>query len=242
MPHGGPDWGTEGPLATVYTLQDMAELAARLGSINTFDRRGNVIFMDDFESGLNKWEKGGIPVGWAVTWESLYARNGGFSAKIVTDDSDGAWAQIYRYEPYLILGKLGVEFSFNVAADITEVRLSVRLDTGTRTMWAEIKYNRIDGILWYADWEGNWQPTGLEPVLEVAKTLFHTMKLVADFKQEYYSWVIINNLSADLSAYPLSVVACPDKPRMTVYIRVYNFAGAATEMNVDDVILTQNEP
>ena len=59
MGHGYPDYGTQGPVSTVHSIQDLGELAVRLGSIVTFDRRGNVLWLDGFDSGIGAWSKGG---------------------------------------------------------------------------------------------------------------------------------------------------------------------------------------
>lgn len=56
MPRGMPDWGEYSPQEVVSKLLDNAELAARLGSPVLFDRRGTVIFMDDFNCGVNHWD------------------------------------------------------------------------------------------------------------------------------------------------------------------------------------------
>ena len=51
-----PDYGRLSAQATVFPVTDLGELAARLGSIVSHDRRGDVIWLDGFEDGLDKWQ------------------------------------------------------------------------------------------------------------------------------------------------------------------------------------------
>ena len=60
MAHGAPDWFGTTPQGMVHRVADLAELAARLGSPDVFDRRGNVLFMDSFENGQNNWSHGAL--------------------------------------------------------------------------------------------------------------------------------------------------------------------------------------
>jgi len=52
MPRGHPDYGQAGPTSLIATVPDLGELAARLGSNNTWDRRGFILWYDDFEASV----------------------------------------------------------------------------------------------------------------------------------------------------------------------------------------------
>jgi len=70
MAHGTPDWGVTASKKTIYSLHDMGELAVRLGSIVSFDRRGDVIFSDSFQNGLGKVYASGVGAGFEC-WPSV---------------------------------------------------------------------------------------------------------------------------------------------------------------------------
>ncbi|GAI87669.1 unnamed protein product, partial [marine sediment metagenome] len=59
MAHGQPDFGMYAAKETVASLADVGELAARLGSIVAQDRRGDVIFLEDFEAPILNWTGAG---------------------------------------------------------------------------------------------------------------------------------------------------------------------------------------
>ncbi|GAI16225.1 unnamed protein product, partial [marine sediment metagenome] len=112
MTHGGPDWGTPGPLKTIYTLEDMAELVARLGSIVTFDRRGNIIWLDDFEGTLGKWGIETEGAGYSAQLSAEAARSGGFSAKLISPDDEEDRIGLKRWFPLPVESNIGFEFSW----------------------------------------------------------------------------------------------------------------------------------
>ena len=55
MVHTLPDYTTKYKTAIVFGNLDHAELAARLGSIDIYDRRGAVIDLDNFEAPYMRW-------------------------------------------------------------------------------------------------------------------------------------------------------------------------------------------
>ncbi|GAG14536.1 unnamed protein product, partial [marine sediment metagenome] len=111
MPHGVKPYGRTEAQNTVFGLQDMGELAARQGSIVTFDRRGNVIWYDDFESSLNKWLLYDLGVGAAVVESNEAARNGLVSCKVTTSAVLGQYSGIRHDHMIPVLSKLGFEIS-----------------------------------------------------------------------------------------------------------------------------------
>ena len=56
MAHTLPPWTSKYKLTEVFSGIDVNELAVRLGSPVNLDRRGNIVFIDDVEHALRKWE------------------------------------------------------------------------------------------------------------------------------------------------------------------------------------------
>jgi len=94
--HGAPDWwGTE-QTSTVHLVQDVGELAARLGSIVTFDRRGNVIWLTSFEDGLQGTSFGVDHVDSKGTLSTNRALGGAYSIRL---DPRGAADAYVNWHP-----------------------------------------------------------------------------------------------------------------------------------------------
>jgi len=243
MPHGGPDWGTEGPVSTIYSIQDLGELAARLGSIVTHDRRGNVIWMDDFESGIEQWSRAGHP-GYSVTWDSEYAATGGFSCKMVTDNDEDDMVAINKYIGYPKLSKYGMEFSFSYMQNCKYFSLWFPSWTREGLGWPAIRWNASEEYFEYYDEDGNWQEiTGLSYAPPHTAYKFQTIKLVADLIKREYVRLIVNSEVLDLSGIKFYFEDVPGfEPDAYLRIRITADASAPATAYINNAIITQNEP
>lgn len=242
MAHGYPDWGGAAPLATVYTLQDLAELAARLGSIVTFDRRGNLIYMCGFESGLIGWLTSAIGTGGAVEQSAEFSRNGAFCAKLIGGSSSPGSAQILKGLPYPVIGKLGLEFSFDLNAYVEYFYVGMMLYTGATRYYPRLRFEPDAGDIDYYDSAGGWTNLVTGASFATTKLRHVTMKLVADFENAKYCRVMHNSITYDISTADLWSFASSAGPRIDLIFFVDSDAGQNGICWLDDVILTQNEP
>jgi len=241
MPHGGPDWGTEGPLSTVYSIQDMAELAVRLGSPVTFDRRGNVIWIDDFESGIEKWCLSG-DMGKAYDWNGQYCKTGGFSCKMTTGAAANRSCMIDKHVGFPVLSPFGLEVSFSYRQNWKYLDVTLYLEDGSYLYKAGIRYDHPNTKFQYLDEAGNYQdiPGGSWSSV-MAPMRFDTIKLVADFTTAKYKRLFVNSQVFDLSTISFNRTAMVFIPVMSVNITLTANAAATAIAYIDDVIITQNE-
>lgn len=242
MPHGQPDYGMYAAKETTGSMADNAELAARLGSIVTHDRRGDVIWLDGFEGGLNKWE-----VEWDVATAKAdqcpdWARNGGFSCKLQTAADKDAYVRIVRDMPYPVLSKIGIEFSFSLEQYVREIRLDPIVWDGTHGHLASILWVAADKQLQYRGSDMLWHPLPGVYDLEVLPHFFHTLKLVVNYPELKYERLILDNHIIDLStlSYNLFGLAWPPELEITAYL--WTNADEIAIAYFDDFIITQNEP
>jgi len=242
MAHGAPDWGIGAPKRTVYALQDVAELAARLGSIVTFDRRGDVIWIDDFEDNINKWALHYTGTGSSIALSTDTARNGAQAAKLIYGDAVGDVARITRYLPLPVLSKIGFEISFTAHATQGIVYLNIRLRTGEEEIEGAVRYRFAEDDYQYYDSTGAWRTFTTYPWIYPQIGLFHTWKLVIDPIGYRYVRLIVNNVVHDMSALPLRVVDSALSPQLRVRLQYENTATGNVAYYVDDAVVTQNEP
>src|SRR3990167_1185649 len=142
MTRSYPDWGRSAPVATVAPLADLGELAARLGSINTYDRRGNVAWLDDFEATLNKWGTGGDGTGNAVAISTSRARHGAQSVKLTTGSTGAKESEIFHPEAYPVLGKYGIEYSFVLGSSALYQDVILVHYNGANSYIYQIRYDK----------------------------------------------------------------------------------------------------
>lgn len=243
MPHGQPDYGMYAEKRTTYGLADMGELAARLGSIVTFDRRGDVIWYEDFEDTYNKWTLlSGVDTG-TVAQSNERARRGDNSLKITTGALSGGATGSYHQEPYPVLSKVGFEAHCHIYHATITFRVRVSIYTGTQRLRGGLAYDKPNTKWQYHNSGGTWTDliTGVD--YPTGNTLFVPCKLVIDPTAQTYVRGIFSNREEDMSAIGLQVTAdLVTAPHIEVYIYGLS-AGTANQIcYFDDIIITQNEP
>ena len=241
MGHTRPDWSTYGKLETVFALFDLGELAARLGSIDTFERGGNVIFLDDFEGGKGKWESGSFGDGSGTVLTAETARSGAYAVKLYCGAGIGRYARLTRYLPYPVIGKMGIEVSFAIPDVPAAFYLTLNLYNGTIVSRAMLQYKPSDESLSYRDSLGFFHiiASGLNLLRDLHS--FHTLKLVADYKDVKYTRVILDQATYNLSSYALSSTADTTRAQLQAQLHAYSETAGASQVYIDDVIITQNE-
>ena len=242
MAHGLPDYGANTPKVTVYGLSDMAELAVRLGSFVSYDRQGDVMCLDGFESGLRGFLTGGDGLGYSVAQDSTYSRNGAFSAKMVCGSTLGRSASLNKFLQYPVLGNMGLEFSFTMHDDLETLKAAVLLYDGTNSMLARLTFDEDNSILKYLNSAGAEVDLQAGLVLAEHPYLFHTLKFVVDYTNQKYVRAMLDERSWDMTDIPLYSTLSANPPYMYILISLIGKAAANAAIYVDDFIVTQNEP
>ena len=242
MAHGMPDYGIYAPKLTVFGLEDMAELAARLGSIVTFDRRGDVVWMDDFEDNIAKWAILGSGTGYGAALSTEAARNGAKSVKLTTGAAIGNGVSILREIPPPVLGKCGLEISWTAYGNLAYVLLIMTHFDGAKARQGQVRYRRPQNDLQYLDSTNTFQTFATPGDIRDNIVNFHTAKLVIDLKNDKYTRFILDAVTYDLSAYALRTGAAVTSPNLTYGVETETRAAENTSNYVDDCIVTQNEP
>jgi hypothetical protein len=242
MAHGTPDWGLTAGTVTTYQLTDLAELAARLGSIVRYDRRGDIISLEDFSHGLNKWALTGSGADHAEDLSAAAARSGTFSLRLAAGSTLGRYAQASHSAPIPVASALGAEFSFTVDDNTDTWRLELFYDNGTTRWVMAAQYVHVPSPLLRL-----WTPSGFVTVatpaaLTAGTVPFNTLKLVGDPTTSLYKRLLLNDIAVDASSYTIPTQASIEPHLMAVRITHYGQAGGTTGGYVDEVILTQNEP
>jgi len=242
MAHGIKPYGRTQAIDTIFAVQDMGELAARLNSINTFSRSGQEIWHDDFESGIEKWFIGGAGLLSAVVWTSEHARNGGFSA-LLTGGSTSPWtATLGRYMPYPVLSRFGFEFSVSIRQAMTYFTFGFALFDGVNANSFEIRFDPTANT-----WE---RRTGMAAWVQFLifdmpvgyGTLFDTVKLFVDGTTMQYVGMMINDAYFPMLGQLPWTLLSGLGPYIHLWFGVTSRPGNNDQAAVDDVIITQNEP
>lgn len=242
MPRDLPDWGALSAQSTVHEVTDLGELAVRLGSIVSFDRRGDVVWLDDFESSLNKWFTSSSGAGGGVSASLTYARNGQTSALLTAGSDAAAIATMEHSLPFPHLSRFGFEASESHPLDTDIIDYFIDLFDGSTKTEFVIRQRIVINDVQYQDENGVFVTFTTTPTILASFTFFNASKIVVDFTSKEYVRLILNNVEYDLSGIAAKESASVSRAQLIVRIRNIGREGNNDKVYVDDVIVTQNEP
>ena len=242
MAHGTPDWGVTAGAVTTYQLTDLGELAARLGSIVTFDRRGDVILLEDFEDGHKRWTLAAPADGASAGLSVATARSGRYSLKLVAGTSGNPFARAVHSRAAPPAGALGLEASFTLTDNTADWEIVLEWSDGATRYIIAVRYvhpptSKLQ--IWVgADWTTIAELTQQD----ADPKLFHTLKIVGDPSDGYYKRLLFNQWAYDLSSSQLPTGGVSSPYSLKATLRHNGDGDGAAAGYLEDVILTQNEP
>jgi len=242
MPHGTPDWGLIAVGTLGYSLDDLAELAARLDSPVVYDRRGQVVLLDSFEHGLGLCLPVAFAAGDAYAIRDDAARHGSLSLQFQMAGAAGSGGSATWIVPILGLPRTGLEISFGYSQHAQVLAWSMSYYDGFQQHQAVVHYIVATGALQYLDEFGAPQTFATVTPFYTFDRPTHTAKLVADFTTHYYMRFMLDQAVYDLSAFPVLSGVAFVGPRLEALFGVYGDLAQDSQCVVDRCILTQNEP
>lgn len=238
LPQDMPDNYPWLPGAGRAPLQDIGELAARLGSPVVYDRRGAVYFTDDFENGLIPWMPGTDGTGAAVDLVSDHVFRGTQAARLTGGSDLDRRASVGKRLSPSILSAYGLESTFSIDTDVENVFLSMQYNTGVKRYYTHIRLNPASSSIVLAG-----EPDLLETFSGITipssdPDLFQTAKIVVDFAALRVIRFMYNQMTYDLTGRTFTGVADATNPRIEITVAVKSTAGNNGIIYVDNVIAT----
>lgn len=219
-----------------------AELAARLGSIDRFERQGQVLMLDSFEDGFPRFTSITSGAGASVILSSDGARSGAYSVKVLSSATNNQESGIETSIPLLKNVRTGCEISAVVPpADCYWVSYFT-VYTGTTVYTSRVRYLPVSQVLQIWNSAGAWVTVATGVTTNQGGINWTTIKLVVNPSTGFYSRVLFNGTLVDLSAYAMQSAASSTAPSIYISPRIATQESATVGTYFDDVILTQNEP
>lgn len=222
-------------------LSDMAELAARLGSPNTFTRTGVTLFQDSFVNGVSSWIDVSYKTGSYVNLEIDNGEVGGVSAHLHAVDSADAYASIARFFAVPELKKIGIEVAidFPYYFDFLWLGFAIGLPTGEYE--GSVRYYLGDQSFKYEQYSDTYISFGTVNLDADGNPRFDRMKLIIDLESlEYHSFRYNQNLYS-LANIPLLQLSSNAANRMSIKVLGSSDGGGEADFYVDWIILTTDE-
>lgn len=219
-----------------------AELAARLGSLKTYDRRGSVLDMQNFDSGLGSFElvKGGSGAYPVIAADRILS--GGYSAYLyaptgVTNASELRW-----YRGMAWAESFGVEIAFNLDALHGMLFFWCCLYDGAKSHPGVLRWNLDTGVLECLGGAGTYEEVATGLAVGVGKGKWNFLKLVIDTANDEYMRCLLGGTEIDMTSFEILDSADASPPYLYASVALYASASDAAEMWIDNLILTDREP
>jgi hypothetical protein len=249
MARGSPDYKVSNSLYG-QTSTDVYELAVRLNSMDVLDRRGSVIFADNFSNLLSPYTLGigtssyaDIITGTGVSYNNDHVLR--IAGRVASSSS------IYKWLPIIDTSRYGYEcligFDQQAGESLTSLEYSIRYYTGSIVYNAQLSIpsatNQLN--LLTADAGGSPLSITLLPsnAIKASNTyiIWHYIKLVIDLEALTFTRLIFNTNLWNLASYPLYGIASTNEPSLRVNINNYS-AAVPADLYIDHNIVTMNEP
>lgn len=241
MPRSYPDWSNVRREVSYILREDLAELAARLGSIDVFDRRGYVIWWDDFRHGMGAWSTTLDGTGAAAALSASGPKWPPFCLKLTGGSNSDRSAKITRDFGPATAGGMGLEVSIDFLSDFFDFRLELELDNDVAYYLPSIKFSSdTDKIYYFAD-TGFWLELDDLPLMYHTFSGYHNLKLVVDFDTGYYIRFLLDDVEYDLSDFAIYNTPTFGNYHLRAMIYFRSKDGQNNSCYVDGVMITRDE-
>jgi hypothetical protein len=223
-------------------LGDLGELAARIGSPMTFDRRGEVIWMDVCNKGIAPYSLAGSGVGTAVYTSTDCSLHGYYSLVFKAGSTASHNASLARSITTVGIKRSGLEVAYALLNPSERFDVEIAKYDGVNKTYGYVSIYTVLNKILIAAFGGAIPQVAVIPNQDSAYNVFHHVKFVVDFSTGYYVRLMFDDLEYDLSSYRLEVIASAliKQYRLAVY---HHGRDTFNDLAVlGHIILTGNEP
>lgn len=225
-----------------FSLQDMGELAVRLGSIDTFDRRGDVIYIDDFRHGVTNWQAS-LP-GTAAKME-LSVRSSFQSPYCIRLLNSLETTRVLSMSRVLALnlnGNLGIEICFKGTAYFDTFYSQFIVGTTAKVITTKIRLNTLTKQVEAYDSSAGFTYANIDLPATYPITTLHFMKYVFSPSTGKYIRLMYDDIEVDISDIAYKVAAGGSSPTSIIGVEMLGNSVVASDIDMLHYIITSNEP
>ncbi len=237
-----PDWGGKYVNPQFYPLEDDAELAVRLGAIETYDRRGAVVWAYDFRFGIGDVGPATSGIGSSVTLNADQWESPPFSCRLTAGTSPVSRASIERRMALPVSPRIGYQASYRVGAGAQLIYHNIYHYDGSILWYTYLYLDLVNDLLKIRDGTAGLV-TILNPLPDlITAAYFAHVKLVCDLEAHAIVRGILDNHEIDLSAYTMAQTADATAAQVKALSTAESSSGVASVVGIDNLIITANEP
>lgn len=241
MTHTLPDYSTKYKMVKVFGNVDNAEMAARTNGLSMLDRRGQVVWWDDFEdANAAKWYTDADGAG-SVALSTERAWMGNQSLKTVTDVNTDDRVFMGKQFSLPPSHRMGMEIMFTITGGAPYVIFNFTGYTGAYKVTMQLKYDHNLLKLYYLNSADAWVELAVNDYTSGTQEQWIYIKLVVDWDLREYIRAIFCGTEYDLSGIGARVTASATLPFIGCYYSNNAATDAAATIYWDNFIFTQNE-
>ncbi len=241
MAHGAPDYSNVKKDGFVFRIDDMAELAVRLGSIVSYDRRGDVYWFYGFDYGIGDLLESTVGASSTVSLRTDFYEHPPFACRLTAGGDAGNYATISRRLATPSTVNVGTQVSIRPSSSSADIRLYIENFNGTSRFRSKLRLNPQVGTLQIEDDTEGWVTiaTGLPAFTSIAH--FIHMKVIMDITTNKYVKAVLDDTEYDISDY--DAAESSSSISKSILASVYNLSTESgnDSINVDNLIVTINE-
>lgn len=242
MAHGAPDDSNVLGYGNVYRLDDLGELAARLGSPVKYHRLGDVIYIDDFEWGLNGWTTTGTNADRFCQVSNVASLSKGNCCLLNSGTGGVLPIYITNHHPAISGDKIGFHVAVSLRSDIVTFGMTIAVYAAAQLHEFSWAWRKATTFLHCLTTAGAEHEIDAALSLHESDTLFHHFKMVVNQTTGYYVGLYVDDVYYDLSTVPAWTQAPVGAKRIETYIINAGDGVSAAEIALDDFVITINEP
>jgi len=241
MARGAPDDSNVKVGKDLYRLDDLAELAVRLGSIVNYNRYGSVLMLDGFEEGKNAWNMNRTGVGAEVEVSDEYAYNGQVSLKVVSGTGSTPYAGIDKYLPPVTACRMGMQTTFHLNSDVNTILFQLTYGSAPDRWYFIVVYDHVTGELQYCPAPGVYTMFATPGKIYDDSNNWHNLKLIVDLETGEHVRCSLDNVVYDMSGLVPNMGVWGTGAFLFPILRVSGDGVTDGIAYFDNVIVTYNE-
>jgi hypothetical protein len=237
-----PDYNKYLPNSTRFSLQDMGELAARLGSFSVFDRRGEIVWYDRCAFGTTPWIVTSDGAGAEVVPSVYNSYLSPYSLKMTSGNTLGASVSVSRRCNLFDISSIGFEVATLNYAQVIDYIVKIEYVVQSIKYSAQIKVKYDDNEVFYYDESGNFVSLA-DPSSAANNVLrFVNLKMVVDLITHTYRRVIYDVNHYENLIYPINPTPLAVGDYFEVTLQVHGESLNEAILYLGQAIITSNEP
>ena len=217
-----------------------AELAARLGSPDCLERKGQVLFMDGGGVNVGQYQVTAVGAASAMVVDTTYGLMGPNSYKMTAGPAENDYIRSVKRCPSLSLDGVGHEAILAMSPLVKYVNMGISVSTTTTIYTGYIRINRVTNKIEYRDNTGAYVVFTDMPS-PLLLTDVHFLKLCINPNLNTYLRFRWDAQLYDLSALPLYSYAAPGTQQTAALLEVTCHATGTVTVYEGPLIITVAE-